>query len=102
MAVHDDTAPAPRDPIRLAVDLAGLANVDIVDIGALVRLQLLARRFGATIELHNAHADFADLLVFAGLVEVLPVADLDRRRGQTEVREEGGVHEEVDPVDPAV
>ena len=110
MAAHDQPEFDRTRPPVLVVDVAGLRRIDMGDLGALVRLQLIARRFGASIELRNACPDITALLHFAGFSELLPCADASgptgppsgERRGQPEEREEVGVDEEVDPVDPAV
>ena len=88
----------------LAVDVGALGDLDIVDIGALVHLQLVARRFGASIQLCNARASLADLLAFTGLDAVLPCGarELDEGVGHLEEREQLRVDEEVDSVDPTV
>ncbi len=88
----------------VVIDVEPLGDLDIVDVGVLVRLQLLARRFGASVELCNARDELTRLLALVGLGELLPlrVKGSDGRVGQAEVREELGIDEEVDPVDPAV
>jgi ABC-type transporter Mla MlaB component len=47
------------------------ADADAVTVDALARLQLTARRRGATIQLARVSSDLLDLLAFAGLAEVL-------------------------------
>ena len=77
---------------------------DPESLAALVRLQLIARRLGTSIELHNACPRLVDFLTLAGLSEVLPVANgsgVEVNR----LSEDGkklGVNEERDPRDPAL
>jgi hypothetical protein len=72
---------------------------DLVDfLDALARAQLMARRVGATIEVHNAPPALDRLVRDAGLGCVLRV-EVQR---QVEEREQLSVDEEVDPGDRAV
>ena len=81
---------------------------DAATLNALARLALTCRRLGRRLELHGASARLEELVLFAGLIEVLPCLPFDRAAGsgvqarrQTEQREEpGGVQEERDPCDP--
>jgi ABC-type transporter Mla MlaB component len=84
-------------------DVAGLTDADLATVDDLARLQLIARRLGITLELHDAPRELRELLDFAGLRDVvrcpepLPV----EVRGQAEQREEPRrVEEEADPGDP--
>jgi hypothetical protein len=92
----------PRPPRILVYDVGALTHLDKAALDALARLQLEARRVGATIELQNACAELVSLLALAGLSEVLPVAGASCRPmdGQPEHREQLGVDEEVDRGDP--
>ena len=88
----------------LHCDVSGLRAFDPESLAALVRLQMIARRLGTSIELHNACPRLVDFLTLAGLSEVLPVAtgsgfDVNRL---SEDREQLGVDEERDPRDPAL
>jgi hypothetical protein len=79
--------------------VGGLAEPDPAILDALVRLQLAAQRLGASIRLENACPVLVDLLVLAGLSDVLPVicasgVEMDR---QAKEREEARVDEEVEP-----
>jgi ABC-type transporter Mla MlaB component len=89
---------------RLVVcDVAGLSDADIATIDALARLQLTARRLGGTIRLRHAPVELRELLVMAGLAEVVPCSERlpVEPRGETEQREElRGVEEGADPADP--
>jgi anti-anti-sigma regulatory factor len=83
----------------VVVDVSALAEPDPEILDALVRLQLAARRRGASIRLENACPVLVDLLALAGLSDVLPVlrasgVEMDRK---TEQREEVLVDEEVEP-----
>jgi hypothetical protein len=89
-----------RGPIAasgpLACDVSQITEPDLLALDVLARLQLTARRLGVSIRLHNASADLVDLLVLAGLSDVLAVGgsgvEPDRK---VEEREEVGVDEEV-------
>ena len=92
--------PPPRSIIVL--DVRALTAPDERTLEALVRLQLAARRCGASIRLHHARAELIDLLALVGLSDVLPVVvesglEADRL---VEEREQILVDEEVDPGDP--
>jgi hypothetical protein len=92
----------PQAPIVLGVDAHGLAPTEQT-LDGLLRLQLRARRLGASVELRNASPGLVDLLRFTGLTEVLPVAPesgLDPER-KVEEGKETRVDEEVDARDPA-
>jgi ABC-type transporter Mla MlaB component len=94
---------APRDSDAIACDVSDLTCADAPALDALARLQLTARRFGLTIELHNASAALVDLIALVGLADVLVVVDsgveMDRK---LEEREEHGADEEVLRDDGAV
>jgi len=92
--------PPPRS---IVVDASAFAHADAAVLESLVRLQLSARRLGASILLRDAPRELIDLLVLFGLSEVLPV-DADsvvESDGQIEERKEAGIDEEVDPSDTA-
>jgi ABC-type transporter Mla MlaB component len=83
----------------------GALDPDAVTIDVLARVQLTARRQGRRIELVGACAELRELLAFAGLGDVLPLAAASgvKPRGQPEEREQSlGVQEEADPGDRAV
>jgi ABC-type transporter Mla MlaB component len=83
----------------------GALDPDAVTIDVLARVQLTARRQGRRIELEGVSSELLELLVFAGLVEVLPLVAASgvEPRGQPEEREQPlGVQEEADPDDRAV
>jgi len=99
--------PSPRS-IVVVIDVSGLAEPDALTLEALVRLQLIAHRLGASIRLHNPCAQLVDLLALVGLSEVLPViaesgvesvVEPDRL---VEEREQVLVDEEVDPGDATI
>ena len=85
------------------MDVSGLADPDALTLEALVRLQLIAHRLGASIRLHNPCAELVDLLALLGLADVLPVivesGEPDRL---VEEREQVLVDEEVDPGDATI
>ena len=93
--------PPPRSIV--VIDVRALTAPDDRTLEALVRLQLAARRCGASIRLHHARAELIDLLALVGLSDVLPLVvesglELDRL---VEEREQSLVDEEIDPGDPA-
>jgi ABC-type transporter Mla MlaB component len=89
------------DPVVCEV---GALDPDAVAIDVLARVQLVARRQGRRIELEGVSAELRQLLVFVGLVEVLPlVASGVEPRGQPEEREQPlRIEEKADPGDRAV
>jgi anti-anti-sigma regulatory factor len=93
----------PSKPIVIVVDVSALADPDELALEALARLQLAAHRLGASIRLHGACGELADLLDLAGLSDVLPTVEsgIDADR-QVEEREQTLVDEEVDPGDATV
>lgn len=109
----DDVAPLCRDLWRLLAagghdpvvcDVHALAVPDVIAIGALVRLQLVARRAGRAITLHDPSPRLLEVLELCGLTGVVgdpPGPGSVGALGQSEEREEaGGVEERVDPADP--
>jgi anti-anti-sigma regulatory factor len=102
--------PLRPEPNVLGCDCSRITELDEQALDALVRLQLVARRMGATVRLDNASPALADLIELAGLADVLRVApnpgaarasgvEVD---GEIEEREEVGVDEEVHRGDGAV
>ena len=92
----------PSRPI-VVVDASALTAADAAVLETLVRLQLDARRRGASIRLCNAPRELVDLLVLVGLADVLPAdpcSGVEMKR-QVEQREQACVDEEVDPGDAA-
>jgi len=94
----------PEQPrLILVVDVRTLTEPDLGTIEVLARLQLTARRLGATIRLGHTCDQMRDLLACSGMGELLPLdadssVDGDRL---AEERKELLVDEEVDPRDPA-
>jgi STAS domain len=93
--------PTPRRSV-VVIDVGALDRPDPLVLEALARLQLVAHRFGVSVELHNACGELIDLLALVGLSEVLPLAagsgvEPDR---QTEQRKEVLIDEEVERGDP--
>ena len=58
----------------IACDVGALIDPDAETLDALARLQLITRRQGAEIRLHNASGLLLELVALAGLEEVLPLA----------------------------
>ena len=94
----------PEQPrLILVIDVRTLTEPDLATIEVLARLQLTARRLGATIRLAHTCEQMRDLLACSGMGELLPLdadsgVDSDRL---PEEREELLVDEEVNPRDPA-
>jgi ABC-type transporter Mla MlaB component len=82
--------------LALECDVAEVSHPDLEVVEALARVELTARRLGASIRLRGASVELLELLALCGLpIEVL------EPEGQAEEREEaGGVEEEGDPGDP--
>jgi hypothetical protein len=86
------------------------AIADRMTLDALARIALTCRRLGRRLELRGASPRLEELVIFAGLIEVLPCLPDGTRRAadsglqpwrQSEHREEPrGVQEERDPCDP--
>jgi ABC-type transporter Mla MlaB component len=92
-----------RDSDAIACDVRELTCADVPALDALARLQLTARRFGMTIELHNASRALVDLIALVGLADVLVVVDSGvEMHGEIEEREQHGADEEVLGGDDAV
>ena len=82
--------------MRLVYDAAGLSP-DVQTVDRLASLQLAMKRTGGELSLRNATTELRELLVLAGLADVLPVEP----EGQAEEREEGlGAEEERELGDP--
>lgn len=93
---------AMGDVDLVTCDVGELSDPDSVTVDALARLQLTARRQGRSIRLRHAPVKLQDLLVLTGLCAEFPCAAglrLQPNR-QAEEREQVGIDEEVDPVDP--
>jgi hypothetical protein len=90
-------------PLVVACDMSTFTKPDEVTLDTLARLQLAARRLGATIRIHNACPLLVDLIEIAGLADVLVVVESGVEvEGETEQREELWVDEEVLRGDGAV
>ena len=88
----------------IVCDVAALVDPDLGTIDALARLQLAVGTLGGGIRLRNASARLEELLVLAGLREVLPPCPelCVEAVGEAEEREEAlGVEEEADAGDLA-
>jgi hypothetical protein len=84
-------------PKPIVIDVDSTAP-DLVTVDDLARLQLAAHRAGCSIQLRNASEALCELIALVGLVDVLP---LEAGR-ESEVGEQLGVQEVVQPRDPAV
>jgi hypothetical protein len=85
-------------PTAIVCDVAALVGPDAGTVDALARLQLAVRRLGLELLLRHASGELRELLVFAGLDEVLRLEP----GGQPEQREQRlGVEEEPELDDPA-
>jgi hypothetical protein len=67
-------------------DVSHLANPDLRTVAVLARAPLNARRCGTRLRFRNASPALRELIVFAGLEEVLPL--VGRLGGEAEEREE--------------
>ena len=63
---------AGADADLVVCDVGGLAGPDAACVDALARMQLTARRLGCEIRLRHGGAELHDLLVLAGLGDVVP------------------------------
>ena len=80
-----------RRPSTIVCDVGALAP-DALAVDVLARLQLAARRLGHDIRVRNASSELRDLLVFAGLRDVLRVEpgwEPEEREQPLGVEEEG-------------
>jgi ABC-type transporter Mla MlaB component len=92
---------------RLRCDVATVV-ADGATLNALARIALTCRRLGRRLELHGASDELEELVVFAGLIEVLPClpdqagarSGLQSRRKSEQREEAGRIQEERDPCDP--
>lgn len=91
-------------PARGAVvvcDVSAVVEPSAVVLDALARLRLTARRLGADIRVHGAHARLRQLLVLTGLGAVIPLGSALEPHRQAEEREQPLDVEEVrHPADP--
>lgn len=65
---------AVGDPDPIDYDVGALTEPDCATVDALARVALLARRRGRRIQLSNAGPALRELIVLAGLSEVVPCA----------------------------
>jgi hypothetical protein len=72
MATSAPRPPRPDDRVVSVVeyDVQG-ARPDAVTVAVLARLELIARRYGCTLQLRNASAELLDVVDFMGLGEIL-------------------------------
>ncbi len=97
------------DAAIVRCDVGACDDIDEVTLDVLARLQLVARRLGTSVQLHNAGARLLDLLALVGLSDVLPASETEAVGGlrldadrQAEQREQVLVDEEVEGRDPTV
>lgn len=89
-----------RRAYRVICDLGELTDADLGTIDALARVQLTSRRLGCQMSVRNAPPGLGDLLLLAGLGQVVRL--WVEASGQAEEREVPlGVQEERDSTDPA-
>ncbi len=69
--------PQLPEPTVVGCDVSRITVADQGALEALARLQLAARRLGATIHLRNASPALADLIQLTGLADVLVVDPTD-------------------------
>src|SRR3954468_22906832 len=91
---------SPNRAHMVVCDVRGILHPDQPTLDGLARLGLTARRHGATLRLQNACPALVDLIVWAGLADVLVVVGPEggsgvEVQGEVEEREEAGVDEEV-------
>ena len=90
--------------VRVMVcDVGVIVEPDLATVDALARLALDARRAGCRVRLRHACRELRNLLVLAGLAEILPCVpeSVVEASGQPEEREEvRRVQEERDAADP--
>ena len=86
---------------RVVCDVSGVAGPDLGTVEVLARLRLTARRAGRRLVLRGVNGDLAELVLLAGLSDVLVMEPLGvEARGEAEEGEEaGGVEEEDDAGD---
>lgn len=93
--------PAGADGDVVVCDVGGVTDPDLCTVDALARLQLTARGLGRGMRLRHASSQLRELLVFAGLDDVVSFGLRRQPRGQAEDREQPGrVQEGVHPDDP--
>lgn len=81
-----------RDPVCVACQVQGYADLSVLDV--LARIVLIAGRRHAAVRVTSACGDLPGLLALTGLASVITY-ELERG-GQPEACEEGGVEEVVD------
>jgi hypothetical protein len=93
-----------RPATVVVIDVQGLVDADLDLIDALARLRLAVHRARGSVVLRDATRELQELLVFAGLDEVLPCCDRLRLgielEREAEQREQRGVDEVGDAGDP--
>ncbi len=79
----------PAPAFVITCDVGRITQPDLRTIDALARLELLARRLDATVRIEHACEPLVDLIVFAGLDDVLVIVrsgvEADRQIEEREV-----------------
>jgi ABC-type transporter Mla MlaB component len=94
---------ASGDAEPVTCDVGAVPAADIATVDALARLQLAARRLGASIRLRHAGSDLQALLALTGLADAVglpPALPLGGGRQPEEREQPFGIEEEVEPGDP--
>lgn len=84
-------------------DVGALTDADLGTVDALTRLELTAQRLGGSVWLSHVSAELGELLVLAGLRDVVPCLTelaVDAIRQPEDGEEPRRVEEEGDPTDP--
>jgi anti-anti-sigma regulatory factor len=86
---------------RVICDVSGVAGADLGTVEVLARLRVAARRAGRRLVLRGVNGDLAELVLLAGLADVLVMEPLGIEPGREaeEGEEAGGVEEEDDARD---
>ena len=98
MSPPEPTCAGPG-PGAVVCDLSGLTGADIGTVDVLAQLGLATRLRGGRLELRGVCPQLQELLVLAGLDDVLAIVEVV---GQPEQREQLGAKEVGDRGDPAL
>ena len=88
------------ETLQIARVVSPHCDARVVDV--LLRISLVAKRQGWSMRVDGASEQLLDLFAFLGLSELLAFASALEPGGQTELREQLGVEEVVDPGDPTL
>ncbi|WP_175543583.1 STAS domain-containing protein [Micromonospora pattaloongensis] len=93
--------PLPAQGAVVVCDVSAVVEPSAVILDVLARLRLTARRLGADIRVHAAHANLCQLLALTGLGAVTPLGSALQPHWQAEEREQPlDVEEGGDRADP--